>query len=79
MGLITLVLSYSPEGFFRLNKMSLFSYIKETKSELRHVNWPTRHQAVVFTVLVILLAIATGIYLGLFDFLFNILLREVIL
>ncbi|MEX0919099.1 MAG: preprotein translocase subunit SecE [Candidatus Paceibacterota bacterium] len=59
--------------------MSVITYLKEIKGELRHVNWPTRRQTVIFTVIVIILAVLTGLYLGLFDFIFNFILKEVIL
>ncbi|MCE9628431.1 MAG: preprotein translocase subunit SecE [Candidatus Vogelbacteria bacterium] len=57
----------------------LSEYIKGTRSELRHVNWPTRRDTVIFTVVVIITSILAGAYLGLFDFIFNLILRAVIL
>ena len=72
----------SPRGFFELTEiltMSLISYIKETRGELKHVNWPTRRQTIIFTTIVIILSILTGLYLGFFDFVFNLILKEVIL
>lgn len=53
-------------------------YFKETRTELRHVNWPTRKQAAVFTVLVVLVSLATAAYLGVFDYLFSRLLQLII-
>lgn len=58
--------------------MSFINYLKETKGELRHVNWPTRKQATIFTAVVIVLSIFVSLYLGLFDFLFTTVLQEVI-
>ena len=51
--------------------MSLFNYIKETKGELKHVNWPSRKQITAYTVLVILISFAVSVYLGIFDRLFT--------
>ena len=51
--------------------MKLFQYLKETRGELKHVSWPTRKQAVTFTVVVIIISLATAAYLGLFDYLFT--------
>jgi len=51
--------------------MSVGDYIKETKSELSHVSWPTRKQAIGFTALVIGVSIALAIYLGAADFLLS--------
>jgi preprotein translocase subunit SecE len=48
------------------------SYIQETRAELKHVTWPTRRQAIAFTVVVIVVSIGTALYLGLFDYLFQI-------
>ena len=53
-------------------------YIKETRAELKHVTWPTRKQAVVYTLVVIVISLATAAYLGAFDYLFTTLLKLVI-
>ena len=50
--------------------MSLTDYLKETKGEMKQVNWPTRRMAIAFTILVIAISVFTAIYLGLFDFIF---------
>jgi preprotein translocase SecE subunit len=61
------------------NIMSSFiEYIKESKSELSHVSWPTRSQAAGFTILVIVLSVATALYLGAFDTLFTSLIAKFI-
>ena len=51
--------------------MSIIQYLKETRSELNHVAWPTRVQTMVFTSLVIGISIAISLYLGIFDYLFT--------
>ena len=51
--------------------MNVASYIKETKAEMKHVSWPTRHQVLVFTAIVIAVSLATALLLGLFDFIFS--------
>ena len=53
-------------------------YLKETKGELRHVNWPTRKQASVFTALVVAVSLITAAYLGVFDYIFSRILQLVI-
>lgn len=50
---------------------TLINYIRDTKGEMKHVSWPTRHQTVVYTALVIVLSLVLAAYLGLFDFLFT--------
>lgn len=50
--------------------MGIISYLKATKGEFKHVNWPTRRQALVFTGLIVLITIVLAALLGLFDWLF---------
>lgn len=47
--------------------MNIVEYIKETRSEMAHVSWPTRRQAVIYTIVVIVISLVTGMLLGLFD------------
>jgi preprotein translocase subunit SecE len=47
--------------------MKLINYIQETKGELKHVTWPTRKQAIAFTIIVIVVSILTALALGFFD------------
>ncbi len=56
----------------------LSNYILETKGELKHVSWPTRKQTFMFTVLVIFLSVVISAYLGLFDYLFSLGLKNII-
>ncbi len=46
-------------------------YIKETRSEMSHVNWPSREQTIRYTVLVIVTSIATAALLGVADLVFS--------
>jgi preprotein translocase SecE subunit len=50
--------------------MSFNQYIKDTKSELKHVAWPTQTQTIVYTALVIGVSLIVAMYIGLFDFFF---------
>jgi preprotein translocase subunit SecE len=59
--------------------MKFIEYIKDTKSEMRHVNWPTRKQAIGFTAIVIGLSVITALFLGFFDFIFSLGLEKIIL
>jgi preprotein translocase subunit SecE len=58
--------------------MNITQYLKETKSELKHVSWPTRRQAAVFTAVVIIFSLAVAVFLGLLDAVFNFLLKLVV-
>ena len=51
--------------------MKIADYLRETKGELKHVSWPTKKQAIAFTVLVIIVSVATAIILSLFDVSFS--------
>ncbi len=50
---------------------TLINYFKETREEMTHVSWPTRHQTTVYTMLVVLIAIFVAAFLGVFDALFT--------
>ena len=49
----------------------IVEYLKDTKTELKHVIWPTRIQTFAFTVIVIMLLILIGYFLCVFDFIFS--------
>jgi len=51
--------------------MSLTQYIKDTRGEMKHVSWPTRHQVVVYTTAVVVVSIITALFLGAFDWVFS--------
>ncbi|OHA15906.1 MAG: preprotein translocase subunit SecE [Candidatus Tagabacteria bacterium RIFCSPLOWO2_01_FULL_42_9] len=53
----------------------LINYLKETRAELRHVNWPNRKTTIRLTLLVIGVSFAVAAYLGLFDKIFTSLLN----
>ncbi|TSD02375.1 MAG: Protein translocase subunit SecE [Parcubacteria group bacterium Athens0714_24] len=57
----------------------LINYIKETRVELKHVNWPTRNQTVNFTLLVIAVSLGISFFMGFFDAIFAYLLQHFIL
>ena len=38
---------------------------------MKHVSWPTRRQAITYTVVVIAVSLGTAVYLGLFDYFFS--------
>jgi preprotein translocase SecE subunit len=48
--------------------MSIISYIKETKEELKEVHFPTISQTITFTILVIVLSAVIAVVLGGADF-----------
>lgn len=72
---------YPARGFslgIRRNPMSLITYFKETRAELKHVTWPTRKQAIMYTTVVIVISLFTAAYLGFFDYVFSALLKIIV-
>lgn len=59
--------------------MRLINYIRDTKGEMKHVSWPTRKQAFIFTVVVIVISLIIAFYLGFLDFIFSFLLELVVI
>jgi len=53
----------------------IITFIKESRAELRKVNWPTKAQTIKYTGLVIGVSLAVAIFLGLLDYLFEYILR----
>ncbi len=58
--------------------MKITEYIKETRAEMAHVTWPTRKQAISYSIVVVAVSIATALTLGLFDYIFAQLLTLVV-
>lgn len=52
----------------------ILAYLKGTRQELRHVNWPSRRQTLRFTLIVIGVSVVVAVFLGLLDILFQYLL-----
>lgn len=50
---------------------NFINYLKDTRSELKHVSWPTQRQAAVSTGLVIGVSVIVALLLGAFDFVFK--------
>ncbi len=55
--------------------MGLINYLKETQGELSHVNWPTKRQSIIFSVVVVVVSVFVSLFLGLFDLVFSRLLN----
>jgi preprotein translocase subunit SecE len=55
--------------------MKITEYIKDTRAEMAHVTWPTRKQAISYSIVVVLVSVATALLLGLSDYVFSSLLK----
>lgn len=56
----------------------MINYFKEVRAEMKHVTWPTRTQAIVYTAVVVAVSILTAFYLGLWDYLFTSLIKVIV-
>ncbi len=48
--------------------MNPVKYLRETLAELKLVSWPSRHSTVRLTVIVIVISILVGAYIGALDY-----------
>ncbi len=58
--------------------MGIVSFTKETKTELKHVAWPSKKQTVNATLLVIAISIGVALFLAFFDWIFSLGLKAII-
>lgn len=54
------------------------TFLRETQDELKKVIWPTRKEVVRLTIVVILISLIVGLYIGGLDFVFTKLLQVVV-
>jgi preprotein translocase subunit SecE len=56
----------------------IINFLKEVKTEIKKVNWPTKKETLRYTLIVILVSIVTSIFLGGLDFVLTTLLNKFI-
>ncbi len=49
----------------------LGKYFRDTANEMKHVSWPTRNQALIYTALVIGVSVVVALILSGFDYVFT--------
>ena len=54
-------------------------FFEESRQEIRHVNWPTRSEAIRLTTIVIGIAVGLALFLGFFDWLFTNLIKTFVI
>ena len=54
-------------------------FFKEARTELEKVNWPSKEQTINYTLVVIVISLATAAFLGVLDWVFETLLKTFIL
>ena len=47
------------------------NYLRDTLAEMKHVHWPTQKQAFLYTILVVIISVIVSLFLGAFDYVFN--------
>ncbi|MFA5173477.1 MAG: preprotein translocase subunit SecE [Candidatus Paceibacterota bacterium] len=58
--------------------LKIKTFFKESFSELKRVNWPTRKETTRLTIVVIVLSLVLAAMLGVFDYIFSYLLELLI-
>lgn len=56
----------------------LGKYLNDTAAEMKHVKWPTVHQTLIYTALVIGISILVSLFIAGFDYVFTNLLNALI-
>ncbi|MBI2623837.1 MAG: preprotein translocase subunit SecE [Candidatus Liptonbacteria bacterium] len=56
----------------------LRNFLKESREELRHVNWPARNEAIRLTTVVVGISMGLAVFLGAFDYGFTTVIKTLI-
>jgi preprotein translocase subunit SecE len=59
------------KDFLAKKHMKLTDYLKETRTEMSHVTWPSRQQTLAYSALVIGISLVVAALLGAFDYIFS--------
>jgi preprotein translocase SecE subunit len=60
-----------PAGLFYLpNLMAILTYLKHVREEMSHIVWPSNRTALAHTLVVILIALAIALIVGVLDYFF---------
>ncbi|OGF72999.1 preprotein translocase subunit SecE [Candidatus Giovannonibacteria bacterium RIFCSPHIGHO2_02_43_13] len=57
---------------------NIVNYFKDTRVEMKKVNWPTRQQTIRYTIVVIAVSLGVAAILGAFDYIFASVLQLII-
>jgi preprotein translocase subunit SecE len=49
----------------------LVKYVRATMAEMRQVAWPTKREATMYTILIIVISTIVALYVGALDYLFS--------
>jgi preprotein translocase subunit SecE len=56
----------------------IFSFLRESKTELKKVKWPTKRETLQYTLVVIIISLVVAIFLGGLDYFLSLLLKRLI-
>ena len=56
----------------------MWNYFKDVRAEMKHVSWPTRRLTIVYTAVVVGVSLGVAIYLGLLDYVFSAILKQIV-
>ena len=59
-------------------RVEIITYLRETRTELGRVSWPTRREATDLTIIVLITITVSAIVLGLFDAVFTLVFAQLI-
>lgn len=54
-------------------------FLREAYSEMQKVSWPTREQTIQYTTLVVIISLSVAIFLGLLDYTFGWMIKNMVL
>jgi preprotein translocase subunit SecE len=57
----------------------IFSFIKESKEELKKVTWPTRQRTINYTITVVVISLLVALFLGVLDMIFSMMMEMFII
>ncbi len=57
----------------------ILNFLKETKTELKKVKWPTFKETLHYTLVVIIISLVVAAYLGSLDYIFSFILKKFII
>jgi preprotein translocase subunit SecE len=57
----------------------VINFLKESKTELKKVKWPTLKETLQYTLVVIIISLVVAVYLGSLDYIFSFILRKFII
>jgi preprotein translocase subunit SecE len=56
----------------------MIDYFKNVRAEMKHVSWPSQRLTIAYTIVVIVISLAVAVYLGLLDYVFSAIIKQII-